>query len=84
MRERQRPLLTWLALLIDTVLIELLVLQEVLQPLKRHTGLHHVGNEHGQHGERETEDVEEREGHKGLLGIEDVLVRGHDVDGERR
>ena len=29
--------------------------------------LHKVGDEEGQHGEREAEDVEKREGHKSLV-----------------
>ena len=41
--------------------------------------LNYIRDEHGQHGERKTQDVEEREGHKGLFWSES-LVRVVDVD----
>lgn len=35
--------------------------------------LHNEGDEHGQHREREAEDVEERQSHKCLIGSEPVV-----------
>ena len=35
--------------------------------------LHHEGDEHGKHREREAEDVEQRQSHEGLVGSEPVI-----------
>lgn len=46
--------------------------------------LHDAADDHGENVQGETEDVEQGQGHEGLLGIQDVvLVDGH-VDSERR
>lgn len=46
--------------------------------------LGHAADHLGEHVERKPEDVEERERHEGLLGVQNVvLVHGH-VHGERR
>lgn len=46
--------------------------------------LHHAADDHGEHVQRKTQDVEESKGHKGLLRIQNVLLVHKHVHGERR
>lgn len=48
------------------------------------TNLHHATDDHGQHVERETQDVEEGQWHEGLLGIEHVVLVNQHVHSEGR
>ena len=49
---------------------------------RRHTHLHHAADHHRQHVERETQDVEERQRHEGLLSVQHVVFIHQHVDGE--
>lgn len=44
--------------------------------------LHHAADDLGQHVQGEPENVEERERHEGLLGVEDVVLVHRHVHGE--
>lgn len=46
--------------------------------------LHDAADDHGENVEGETEDVEQGQGHEGLLRIQDVGLVNGDVDGKRR
>ena len=54
-----------------------------LKPPRSRLYLHNAADDHGEDIQGEAEDVEQGQGHEGLLGIQDVvLVDGH-VDGKR-
>ena len=50
----------------------------------RLTYLHHAADDHGQHVEGEAQDVEECQRHKGLLGVQHILLVNQHVHGEGR
>ena len=46
--------------------------------------LHNAADDHGEDIQGEAEDVEQGQGHEGLLGIQDVVLIDCHVDGKRR
>ena len=52
---------------VNNVWIQFFILEEVSEPFDRDAGLNHARYDHGEHGERETEDVEEGESNEGFV-----------------
>ena len=58
-------------------------IHELVDPLDRDLALDQEDDEHRQDVERDPQEVEQGQGHKGRVGVQHVVRVGQDVSGER-
>ena len=67
----------------DRILFQLGRVHVLVDAFQGDVGLDHHGDDHGEHGRGEPEDVEEGDGYEGLLRVQVVGGVREDVGGER-